>query len=511
MRGYIGHRILPFGRFALLGTPALVLLLGVTPERGGAQAPLPSEPPPVGREAVEALVHPPLLFDPPRADEYEILGIPVFHLYDPILPLVDFQLVIRGGSGHLPRSDFAPSTALPFQLRPGGTSRLHPDSLNLRLDLLALQVDIGSSGGGTQVGLNALSAAFPEGLDLLREILLEPGFDPEALEVWRGQEVEWIRRREDDPGSLAFAEFNRLMFGDHPVGWVMEEEELAPDRLSVEALRRIHQTLFCRDRLLLGVSGDLPWEEAEALIERFLAPWPACTVPIEEPPPPDLRRGGGVFILPKEVPQSTVILAQPGGILQGDTPDFFASRLADHILGGAGFSSRIMTKIRTEEGLAYGAASLWTTGIRHEGVVGAFTQTRADRTVAAARLLLEILAAFRETAPDQEEIEDSLDELSGGYVFAFQSAAQIVGRRLSYRAQRLPEDWLERYLEGLQEVTPEAILEVVRAHIHPEEMTILIVGDPRQFDLGLEGLGELWELAPNGDIRPWGGAPPGGG
>ena len=238
-------------------------------------------------------------------------------------------------------------------------------------------------------------------------------------------------------------------------------------------------------------------------MREFLAPWPACPAPLSDPPLPQLRGDGGVFILPKEVEQSTVILAHPGGLREEDSPDYFASRIANHVLGASGFTSRIMSRVRTEQGLAYGASSIWTASIRHEGLVGAVTATRAERTLEATRLLLEILEDFRQTPPTETEVRDALEEISNGYVFAFGSASQIVARRMAFRAQGLPEDWLERYLEGLQEVTTATVQSVARDRIDPSRMTILIVGDPSRFDPGLDALGSVQELTPDGTIVPW--------
>jgi len=458
---------------------------------------------PVGRLAVEALEFPPLVFEPPVVEEREVSGVPVFHLYDPTLPLVDVQIQIQGGIGHFPREELGRLSALPPLLRNGGTQAAPPDSVERALDLLAAQLTIGAGGGGTSVGLNILEDRLDPALALLSEILLEPGLSAEALEVWRGQEAARIRGREDDPGSLAFSEFNRLMYGNHPVGWVMQEEEISPDRVSVARLRELHSRLFCRDRILVGVSGDVEWEEAERLLTRFLAPWPDCRAPLPTPPGAQVRSEPGVFVLPKQVDQSTIIVAGPSRIRLGDTPEFFASRVADFVLGGGGFGSRILSRLRTEEGLAYGAGSVWTAPILYDGIVGGLTASGAPTTVRAAALLLEVLGSIREAPPTEDEVAEAVETTATGYVFAFDSPAQIVARQMSYRLQRLPSNWLFRYLEGLQEVTTEEVAEVVREYLDPELMTVLIVGDPERFDAGLEALGALYRLSPDGTFVPW--------
>lgn len=457
---------------------------------------------PVGLAAVEALEFPSLDFAPPEALEYEVSGVHVFHLEDPSLPLVDVQLFLRGGISNFPRDRLGTISALPYALRNGGTLALPPDSVDRRIDLLALQVGVGQGGGGISLSLNALTHRVDAGLELLQEMLLEPRFDPEVVEVWRIRELERFRRREDNPGSLAFSEFNRLMYGDHPIGWVLAEDDLVPDRLSTETLRESHAGIVCRDRLIVGISGDLTWDEAEERIRRFVEPWPECEHELPDPPRPELREDRGVFVLPKELDQSTIVMAGPSGIQQDDTQEYFASRVANYLLGGRGFNSRILARIRTEEGLTYGAASVWTTPRRSDGIAGAFTATRADRTIQVARLLLEILEEFRRSPPQQREIDEAVEEIANGYVFAFESPAQIVSRRMVFRAQGLPDGWLERYLEGLREVTAEHVQTAVRDHLHPERMTILIVGDPDQIDSGLATLGPVFELTAAGEFHP---------
>lgn len=528
MSGLLGGFVLGWSLLLLaLSSPSVMVSAAPEAERAVLEAhPAVSEAdtlrafPPVGRSAVEALTFPPVDFAPPRAREHEILGVPVYHLHDPSLPLVDVFVQVRGGISHFPREDGPALTALSSLIRNGGTTTLPPDSVDARLDLLALQLSVGSGGGGAFAALNSLTGTLDPALGLLQEMLLRPGFDPEAIEVWRGQELERIRRREDDPGSLAYGEFNRLMFGDHPVGWVFTEAEVAAppeghetgsgaaasgegDPLARARLERLHRRIYCRENLIVGVAGDLSWEDAESRMEAFLREWPPCPEPLAAPPTPELRREGGVFILPREVEQTTVILAGPGGLRQEDSPEFFASRIADFILGSGGFTSRVFSRIRTERGIAYGASSLWTTPVRYEGLVGVVTATRPERAVEAVELIHEILEDFRSAPPRDDEVALALEQIVNGYVFAFESASQIVGRRMGDRAQGLADEWLERYLEGIQTVTPERILEVSRRYIQPGEMTLLLVGDAARFAPGLEAFGPVYRLSTDGSYEPW--------
>jgi zinc protease len=151
--------------------------------------------------------------------------------------------------------------------------------------------------------------------------------------------------------------------------------------------------------------------------------------------------------------------------------------------------------VRTEEGYAYSAASLWTTPRRYDGIVGAVTRTRPENTVPALRLILDIMRDMKESSPSQEEVRTAVDQIVNGFVFNFETPAQIVSRRMFYLAQELPSDWLERYLQGVQRVTPASVRTVFERNLRPEDMTILVVGDPARIGIeALESLGHVTVL-----------------
>ena len=458
----------------------------------------------VGREAALGLRFEELSFHPPMAQKKSMAsGVTVFVLEDHTLPLATLYARFRGGYALLPRSQYAAASALPSLLRNGGTSTLSPDSVESLLDFYALQTGFGGGGENAFSSMNTLSRHLEPAIALWADMLRNPGFDPREVEVWRERQMESTRRRGDDPRLLAVSEFNRIMFGDHPVGWELGEEDLSMERFNQDALFEAHSRILCRGNLILGVVGDVRWTEIEPLLESMVSEWPPCEEPLPEPLTPHLRRGRTVFLIPKELTQSTVVMAAPGGISQGPDPDYFSSRIANAILGANGFSSRLLTRLRTEKGYAYSASSLWRAPSRYEGIVGAMTQTRSESTVAATRLILETMEEMRDALPEQEEVDGIVSQMVNGFVFNFQDPSQIVSRQMFYLAQGLPEDWLEEYARGIQRVDRASVRNVFRRHMHPEDMTILIVGNPEDFDLPPEVLGDvrIWTVG-GGVIEP---------
>jgi len=465
-------------------------LLLVTLATAGSAQDLPG-----GREQIESLVFPPLEFDPPQPTLHEVDdGVRVLHLEDGTLPVVDVIIRFRGGYARFPRDSYAAATALPTLVRNGGTRRLPPDSIDALIELYALQMVFGGGGEGIFSTLSVLREQLPIGLELWGELIREPGFDADQVEVWRGRELDNARRRRDDPGILAYSTFNRIMYGDHPIGWELGPDDLELSDVTPEKLEGLHRRLFCRENMVIGVTGDVGWDELEPLLLAMLDDWPSCVEPLPPPRIPEIRTGGGIFLVPHDLNQSTVVMAHASDIRQDDGDAYFASRIGNAILGASGFGSRLMARVRTEEGYAYSASSLWTTPRRGQGLVGAVTQTRSETTISAIRALFDVIRDMSRTAPTPDEVLRNVQDYANGFVFNFQTPDQIVSRQTLYLLNELPDDWLERYLEGIQEVSAVDVLEVFRTHVHPEDMVVLVLGNPEGFEESLEVLGPVTVL-----------------
>lgn len=487
-----------------LVVPALVVTAGVLgipgallPGRGGpppleAQAESARDTlPPVGRDRVRSLDFGSLDFDPPEVEERSVAGgVPVLFLEDHALPLVDFMVRFDGGYAHFDRERYAVANAMPTLLRTSGTRSLTPDSVDQIMEFYALQTTFGSGGESASGAVNTLTKHAEEAVALWAEMMREPRFDTTAIEIWRGQTLESVRRRQDNPGSLAFSQFNRLMFGDHPTGWEMAVEDLAPELLTPDRFEWLHDRIYCKQNMAVGVAGAISWSRAEALLEEALTGWPDCPEPLPEEDISPPRDSAGVFLIPRQdLNQSVVVMAEPGGVTRDDLDAYHAATIANSILGGSGFNSRLMSRIRTDEGLAYSVSSLWTTPTNGEGIVGAVAQTRAEATNRTVRLILEEMRRMTREEPTDEEVRTAVDQIANGFVFNFESASQIVARRLLYRARGLPDDWLQRYVDAIQRVTPEDVHRVMEENVDPGNMTILIVGDTTRFDPSPEALG----------------------
>lgn len=457
-------------------------------------APAPAHPQESVREQIARISFPDLRFSRIEAREERVRGVPVYYMEDRELPLVTLYATFEGGVRNFPRDHFAAASAMPGLLRTGGTLAMPPDSVDAQIEFMALAMSFGQGGGSASSWVNTLAGQTDEAVRLWGDMLRTPRFDSAQVELWRGAELERVRRRRDEPASLAFGRFNHIMYGEHPVGWEMGAEDLEPSDLTEDRLRFVHEAVVCPDNMVLGVTGDLSWDRAATLLRELLADWPACSGNLMDDPVPAIRSDPGVFVLHREIEQSVVVMAHSSGIHQEDDPDYFASRIGNAILGASGLSSRLAAGVRTREGLAYSASSIWTTSGENDGLAGALTRTKPESTLAATRLLLATIDSMRTVPPTRAEVTHAVDEVVNGFVFNFRTPFQIIARGMAYRRLGLPADWLERYVDGIQEVTPSAVLRVFREEVDPARMTVLLVGDTTRFDGSASELGNVTVL-----------------
>jgi len=433
---------------------------------------------PIGRAALDGLDYPTIDFRPPIPDEYNVAGVPVLLLEDHALPLVSVYARFKGGYGLFGRESYAAGTALPSQIRYGGTKELSPDSVDKALEYYAIQTSFGGAGEALSATMNTLVQHLPAAMELWGAMLAEPAFDSTQVEIWRARQRESIRRRADNPGGLAFSEFNRLLYGDHPIGWEMEDTDLSPELLSSQSLAELHRRVVCRENLVLGLTGDMRWQDFRPLLEAFVRSLPACEGTVPPSPIPNIREEPGVYLIEKDLEQSVIVMAHTTDVRLADDSSYYSATIGNSILGGGGFSSRILSRVRTEAGFAYSASSLWTMPRRYDGLLGAITRTSPENTIPAIELILETMEGLRTAPPEAGEVQTAVERIVNGFVFNFETPGRIVSRTMFYLAQDLPSDWLERYLNGIQRVTAEGIHDAFARHLRPAEMMILIVGDP---------------------------------
>ena len=416
-------------------------------------------------------------------------GLIVYMLEDHALPLVNGAAFVKTGSLYDPEAKASLASLTADLMRTGGSAGRTADELDERLENLAASVEVSASDLYTTASFSALTENLNEVLELYAGVLTEPAFAPDRIALAKGGALEGIRRENDDPVGIAVREFGRRLAAGHPAGYVPTAETVgAVTRADMQAF---HGRYFKPNETVLAVSGDFKREELLAALGRVFGSWQAGEVTYPDLPPYPQNPEPRIYHVQRDLGQSIILMGHPSVFAY--TPEYNRLDVANAVLGGGGFSSRIFTEIRTKRGLAYSAGSQISQGFAYPGTFLAYAFTRTDATGQVIELLrgqMEEMAA-RSVAP--EELETQKSNTLNGAVFRFTSPDAIVQRvARAVEILGLPAGYFGRYIRDVEAATPAQVRQVAAREFRPEEMIVMVVGDAAQFDRPLSDFSDTF-------------------
>jgi zinc protease len=418
-------------------------------------------------------------FQVPRAEQYRHElpgGVVVYVVPDHSLPLVNIVLDFRTGAFREPADDPGLADLTATLMRVGGTTSRTPEQFDEQADFLAASIGSGAGETSAQASLNVLTKSLDDGLDLLFDMVRNPRFDEGRLAVEKGKILEAMKQRNDDAGDIAAREWDWLMYGhDHfSVRRTTAAELAAMDR---QALVDFHRRTYGPQGLVVAVSGDVEPDDILARLGSHLAGWTDAEPAPWPPRGPDFTPEPGLYYVEKDIPQGKVEIGERSlKVDDWSNPELPALMVMNDILGGGGFTARLMKRVRSDEGLAYGAYS-------HFGL-GAYWPTTFDvgyasknRTVAlAAKIVLEEIDRIRTEPVSDEELRVSKSSFVDTFPRAFESAAKIAGTFAQDEIQGRPHSYWYDYRQRIEAVTADQVLEVAKKYLHPKDLVMLVVG-----------------------------------
>lgn len=443
---------------------------------------------------VERLESSPLQVTIPRVGrevERRVLpnGIILYLAEDRSLPLLDAYAVFRAGSLYEPPARPGVAQLTAGQLRNGGTTRLLFSALNEELEVMGASIEASVSAEMISLRLSALAKDRDQALSLLAEVIRQPAFGAEPLQTSKGRMVEDLRRLPDNPLRLLGREFTRTMYtAAHPLGRPLTPGQV--DAVQREDLQAYHRRFFHPNNMLLAVVGNFRTEEMAAKIQALFADWPPAN-PLDLPALPKVqpRFEPGVYILPKSLSQASLALGHFG--IDRFNPDRYAIELMDFILGGSGFTSRIMERVRTEEGLAYSVGTTFPTNSRDVSLFRATLQTKNENVPRAVAAILEEMERIQREPVAPEELERAKEAIINSFVFRFSSRFGTVVQLLNLEFDGYPQDYLDTLLDRYRAVSIADVQRVARAYLHPDTTTIFVVGDATKFESAMTAFGPV--------------------
>ncbi len=414
-------------------------------------------------------------------------GLIVYLYENHRLPILNISTMIRCGSVYDTDDKAGISDLIGTVIRTGGSKSISGDSLNMLLEYSAgsLEFRVGSEMG--TANLNVLSKDAEMGLNLWADLLRNPAFPADKLELAKVDIRNSIKRRNDEPGGVTNRYFNKLIYGSHPNGRILEWATIKA--LTVEDLAAYHAKYFVPNNMMVGISGDFKRDEILAKLNTLVGDWaksPALPAP---PPAVQMTPNPGVFEVIKDINQANIRIGELG--IKRDNPDRYAISLMNYILGGGSFTSRLTSRVRSDEGLAYHVSSAFDIDSRDYGIFAATCQTKSATAHKATKLIMEEISRIRTEGANEDELTDAKNAAINRFVFNFDTSGKIVQNLMSLEYNGYPPDFYANYTANISKITLADIKAVAQKYLNMNQLTLVVVGKPETFDKPLDEFGKV--------------------
>lgn len=464
-RGFLG---------ALSLAVALPPLAAAAQTTGNPEGTIPDRP--------EELAYPDFVFETPDGAQYRrdlAGGIPIVIVEDRTLPLIRLGVTLRIGGFLDPADRIGLASLTAAMMRDGGAGERTPEEFDERIEFLAATISTTSGDTEARASLSTITPVFEESLDLFFEVLRNPRFDRERFEIRKRNVLEDLKQRNDDADDLLNREWALLLYGeDHHLGRQLTTAPL--EALTPDDLRSFHRRYWRPEHMVFSASGDVEADALAAMIEERLADWPESegAADFDWPPTGETAEPApGIYHLEKDIPQGKVRIGHLSPRWDDwENPERAAIQVMDHILGASGFTSRLMQRIRSDEGLAYGAGGRFGFNPLGPSRYTLGYQSKSETVALAAAIALEEVRRIREEPVSAEELALARTSLIESFPRRFETARARASLFANDVFLGRSHDYWRRWREQVEAVTPEAVLSAARKYLEPERMVMLVVG-----------------------------------
>jgi len=355
-----------------------------------------------------------------------------------------------------------------------GAGSLNGLALRKALEEKAIDLSVSANREELTLTLQSLTKHLPDALELAHLILTQPRFDTTSLDTLRSQSLTQLKQRSQNPAWLASIHFDAEAFGNHPYALPTEGTEKSLKTLTVQDLQEWHKQ-FASDKMVVSAAGDLDQTLLTKAIEKLIKALPKTAKQTDFPNAPALPEVQKPIIIKQTVPQTVAIfgLSAP----KRNDPDFYATYVMNHILGGGGLTSRLSNAIRQQRGLAYYASSSLSPGTYNPVLYGNFA-TRNESALEALKVAQDTLSRFAEKGATKEEVKNTIDYITGSFPLALDNLPSQVRYLTSMQRYELGKDYLTKRNDYFKAVTTQAVNRVA-TKILAKPPLVVLVGDPK--------------------------------
>lgn len=388
------------------------------------------------------------------------------------LPILDAQLVFDAGSA---RDGFNKGlAALTSGLLDQGAAGLSAQDISEQMENVGAQLSTSTSRDFTSIAYRSLTdkKALTASWAVLKKVLNEPEFPAKDFKREKDRTLLGIKRRQESPGTLAQLALFQTMYKGHPYSSAIQGEKNTVESIQASDLKGFYKKYYVAKNLIVTLVGGVTREQAEQLVNGLVGGLPVGEKALPIQPVTIIDKGLTVH---KEFSSQQTHLMYSLPVLTHNDADYFALYVGNHILGGSGFSSRIVKEIREERGLAYSAYTYFRPMIQ-KGPFLVGLQTRNEKVAEASSATKHVLKTFIEGGPTEEELEAAKKNITGGFALKLDSNKKLLGNVVSIVASGAPLDYLNTYLQNVSSVTHEQIKEAFQRRVVMGKMVMVTVG-----------------------------------
>jgi zinc protease len=402
-------------------------------------------------------------------------GLTLLHVERHSLPIIMATLLVKASP-----LDESPEKAglanLTAELLTEGTEKRKAVDISEEIEFIGASLGVSVDSDYTMLTLSVLKKDVEKGIEILSDILLNPVFPAEEIRRKKELIKGSLRQKEEEPSFIAEKAFKKAVFGDLPYGRIASGSMETIDRITRDDIKAFHTDFYTPGNTILSVVGDISDSELKSLIEKFLSSWRPAEVKKSHPVH---RTAGkkGVFFIERDLTQANIIIGHEG-IRRGDS-DYYAVSVMNYILGGGGFSSRLMQSVRDEMGLAYDVHSFFTPN-KEAGLFQVGVQTKNESAKTVISEVLKQIEKMRGGYVSDRELEDAKTYLTGSFPRRLETNRKTADFLVALEFYGLGLDYIERYPVYINSVTKEEVRRVAMEHLDPEKLVIVVVG--RRYD-----------------------------
>lgn len=396
----------------------------------------------------------------------------------PSIPMGVINILLKSGAAADPTGKEGAAN-LTAELLTRGTKQHSAQALAEQLDFLGASLRVDADLETSSVTLTTLTKNLPAALTLLAEVLTSPIFPIAELEKKRIEIAGGLQSREEDPGWVAQRAFLEKLYPQHPYGRLVEGQAATLTSLTREDVVAFHQTHYRPNNAIIAVAGDVTAEQFEKLFRTHLAEWqrgdiPDLTVPEQQQPKTTQ------ITLDKKVAQANVIMGHIG--VARSNPDYYNIQVMNYILGGGGFGSRLMDKIREELALVYSIGSGFSAR-KHAGPFTVVLQTKNASAKQALDESLKVIHTLIEGGPTEKEVTEAKAYLINSFPLRLVSNRDVASLLPVLEFHNLGLDYPDRYPTLIGQVTREQVYAAAKTYLRSEHLLQVVVADLAQAGL----------------------------